>query len=103
MIVAIVLSCFFSLMMAKPLSLRAHLFVACGVVWCGSCLLDGQVFAPGNLRATADNPAYKRLFEHWVNNRYEKFDMMLYAVFTSMPMVVVQSLSCVHNGVCCCC
>lgn len=31
--------------------------------------LPCQVFAPGNLRATADQPAYKRLFEHWVDNR----------------------------------
>ncbi|CAB1107984.1 unnamed protein product [Ectocarpus sp. CCAP 1310/34] len=30
----------------------------------------GKVFAPGNLRATADQPAYKRLFDHWVDNRY---------------------------------
>ncbi|CAM9192897.1 unnamed protein product [Pylaiella littoralis] len=30
----------------------------------------GKVFAPGNLRATADQPAYKRLFDHWVENRY---------------------------------
>lgn len=29
-----------------------------------------QVFAPGNLRATADHPAYKRLFDYWVDNRY---------------------------------
>eukprot|EP00752_Nemacystus_decipiens_P002038 g1953.t1 len=32
---------------------------------------SGKVFAPGNLRATADQPAYKRLFEHWVDNRYQ--------------------------------
>eukprot|EP00903_Cladosiphon_okamuranus_P019280 g17722.t2 len=31
----------------------------------------GKVFAPGNLRATSDQPAYKRLFEHWVDNRYQ--------------------------------
>lgn len=30
----------------------------------------GKVFAPGNLRATADHPAYKRLFDHWVDSRY---------------------------------
>ncbi|CAM9460269.1 unnamed protein product, partial [Hapterophycus canaliculatus] len=29
----------------------------------------GKIFAPGNLRATADLPSYKRLFDHWVDNR----------------------------------
>lgn len=31
-----------------------------------------QIFAPGNLRATADLPSYKRLFDHWVDNRYAR-------------------------------
>jgi sedoheptulose-bisphosphatase len=30
----------------------------------------GRVFAPGNLRATADNPRYAALFAHWVAARY---------------------------------
>jgi len=30
----------------------------------------GKVFAPGNLRATADNPAYKRLVDYWISERY---------------------------------
>ncbi|CAM9799222.1 unnamed protein product, partial [Phaeothamnion confervicola] len=29
-----------------------------------------QIFAPGNLRATSDNPRYKALFDHWVTERY---------------------------------
>jgi sedoheptulose-bisphosphatase len=31
---------------------------------------SGKVFAPGNLRATFDNPRYKSLFDYWVNERY---------------------------------
>ncbi|CAM9669112.1 unnamed protein product [Discosporangium mesarthrocarpum] len=30
----------------------------------------GKVFAPGNLRATSDQPQYKNLFDYWVDNRY---------------------------------
>ncbi len=30
----------------------------------------GKVFAPGNLRATADNPAYKQLVDYWIAERY---------------------------------
>lgn len=30
----------------------------------------GKVFAPGNLRATADNPAYKQLVDFWISERY---------------------------------
>ena len=29
-----------------------------------------QVFAPANLRATADNPAYSELVRHWMEQRY---------------------------------
>ncbi len=29
-----------------------------------------QVFAPANLRATADNPAYGELVRHWMEQRY---------------------------------
>ncbi|CAB9506863.1 Fructose-1,6-bisphosphatase class 1 [Seminavis robusta] len=31
---------------------------------------DGKVFAPGNLRATNDNPQYDALVKHWISNRY---------------------------------
>ena len=31
---------------------------------------SGKVFAPGNLRATADSPAYKRLVDFWIAERY---------------------------------
>ena len=31
---------------------------------------DGKVFAPGNLRATNDNPQYDALLKHWIENRY---------------------------------
>jgi sedoheptulose-bisphosphatase len=30
----------------------------------------GQTFAPGNLRATTDNPRYRQLVQHWITNRY---------------------------------
>ena len=30
----------------------------------------GKVFAPGNLRATSDNAAYKRLVDFWIAERY---------------------------------
>mmetsp|Transcript_167 Transcript_167/g.153 ORF Transcript_167/g.153 Transcript_167/m.153 type:complete len:332 (+) Transcript_167:64-1059(+) len=29
-----------------------------------------KTFAPGNLRATADNPAYQRLVSYWIENKY---------------------------------
>ena len=31
---------------------------------------EGKVFAPGNLRATADNAKYKALVDHWIAERY---------------------------------
>jgi len=30
----------------------------------------GNVFAPGNLRATQDNPRYAQLLDYWMTNRY---------------------------------
>ena len=30
----------------------------------------GKVFAPGNLRATNDNPQYQQLVQHWMTERY---------------------------------
>ena len=30
----------------------------------------GKVFAPGNLRATNDNPQYDALVKHWIEHRY---------------------------------
>lgn len=30
----------------------------------------GKTFAPGNLRATADNPNYQRLVAYWIENKY---------------------------------
>lgn len=37
------------------------------------CLLDageGKLFAPGNLRATFDNPAYERLMSYYLGEKY---------------------------------
>eukprot|EP00128_Syssomonas_multiformis_P007317 Colp12_sorted_trinity150504_noHs@11860 len=31
---------------------------------------EGKIFAPGNLRATADNPNYNRLVNYWIQNKY---------------------------------
>jgi sedoheptulose-bisphosphatase len=31
---------------------------------------EGKTFAPGNLRATADNPKYKALVDYWIAERY---------------------------------
>lgn len=31
---------------------------------------NGKTFAPGNLRATFDNPQYKALVEYWIENKY---------------------------------
>lgn len=31
---------------------------------------QGKVFAPGNLRATADNAHYKALIDYWIDNKY---------------------------------
>jgi sedoheptulose-bisphosphatase len=31
---------------------------------------EGKVFAPGNLRATVDNPKYNDLVQHWISNAY---------------------------------
>ena len=31
---------------------------------------SGKIFAPGNLRASNDNPRYKALVEHWMEERY---------------------------------
>jgi sedoheptulose-bisphosphatase len=30
----------------------------------------GKTFAPGNLRATSDNPGYRSLVNYWIDNRY---------------------------------
>lgn len=30
----------------------------------------GNIFAPGNLRATNENEGYKKLVDHWISNRY---------------------------------
>ena len=30
----------------------------------------GNTFAPGNLRATADNSAYRALVNYWIENKY---------------------------------
>jgi len=32
---------------------------------------EGKLFAPGNLRATQDNPGYKELFDFWISNQYQ--------------------------------
>jgi len=29
-----------------------------------------KTFAPGNLRAVNDYPAYKKIFDYWVNHKY---------------------------------
>ena len=30
----------------------------------------GNTFAPGNIRATADNSAYRALVNYWIENKY---------------------------------
>ena len=37
---------------------------------CLSIQQKGKTFAPGNLRATADNDRYKRLVNYWIENQY---------------------------------
>ena len=32
---------------------------------------EGKLFAPGNLRATQDNPGYAELFNYWSTNQYQ--------------------------------
>jgi sedoheptulose-bisphosphatase len=32
---------------------------------------EGKLIAPGNLRATQDNPGYKELFDYWLTNQYQ--------------------------------
>eukprot|EP00471_Norrisiella_sphaerica_P003405 CAMPEP_0184479108 /NCGR_PEP_ID=MMETSP0113_2-20130426/954_1 /TAXON_ID=91329 /ORGANISM="Norrisiella sphaerica, Strain BC52" /LENGTH=414 /DNA_ID=CAMNT_0026857117 /DNA_START=42 /DNA_END=1286 /DNA_ORIENTATION=+ len=32
---------------------------------------EGKLFAPGNLRATKDNPGYEQLFNYWYDNQYQ--------------------------------
>ncbi|GAB5361699.1 hypothetical protein AAMO2058_000735200 [Amorphochlora amoebiformis] len=32
---------------------------------------EGKLFAPGNLRATLDNPGYADLFKYWYDNQYQ--------------------------------
>jgi sedoheptulose-bisphosphatase len=36
-----------------------------------STIDGGKLIAPGNLRATQDNPGYQRLFEYWMAHRYQ--------------------------------
>lgn len=32
---------------------------------------EGKMFAPGNLRGTQDNPGYAKLFNYWLENKYQ--------------------------------
>jgi sedoheptulose-bisphosphatase len=32
---------------------------------------EGKMFAPGNLRGTQDNPGYAKLFNYWMENKYQ--------------------------------
>jgi len=34
-------------------------------------ITEGKLIAPGNLRATQDNPGYAELFNYWVTNQYQ--------------------------------
>lgn len=36
-----------------------------------SSISEGKLIAPGNLRATQDNPGYAELFDYWVKNTYQ--------------------------------
>lgn len=36
-----------------------------------SSIEEGKLFAPGNLRATQDNPGYSELFDYWLTNQYQ--------------------------------
>jgi sedoheptulose-bisphosphatase len=37
---------------------------------CITEIAEGKLFAPGNLRATFDNPAYERLISHYLGEKY---------------------------------
>jgi len=32
---------------------------------------EGKIFAPGNLRATFENPGYEKLVSHWIGEKYQ--------------------------------
>lgn len=32
---------------------------------------EGKLFAPGNLKATQDNPGYAKLVQYWMENKYQ--------------------------------
>lgn len=36
-----------------------------------TCINEGKLIAPGNLRATQDNEGYKKLFDYWMENTYQ--------------------------------
>lgn len=36
-----------------------------------STIGEGKLIAPGNLRATQDNPGYAELFDYWCKNTYQ--------------------------------
>lgn len=36
-----------------------------------SSITEGKLIAPGNLRATQDNPGYAELFDYWLKNTYQ--------------------------------
>ena len=39
----------------------------CGCVHCAG---EGKIFAPGNLRATFDNPQYEKLVDYYLTQKY---------------------------------
>lgn len=44
--------------------------VCVDVVFLPAEIGEGKLFAPGNLRATFDNPAYERLISHYLGEKY---------------------------------
>lgn len=56
----------------EPISLELTLQRSVWVVTKSKLVVkhSGKTFAPGNLRATSDNPRYKSLVDFWIENKY---------------------------------
>ena len=56
----------------EPISLELTMHPHCWVVSKPKLTIapKSKTFAPGNLRATSDNPAYKQLVDYWIDNKY---------------------------------
>jgi len=56
----------------EPISLELTMHPSCWVVSKPKLTITPKckTFAPGNLRATSDNPGYKQLVDYWIDNKY---------------------------------